>query len=73
MAKKGSGVVDIVNPGIEKFMETEEYYELCKKYDIVSTCYENEYFVDTPEQPVYFTETKDLKTKCSDGYCPCSS
>jgi len=72
MSKKGSGVVDIINPGIEKFMKTKEYYDLCKKYDIVSDCFENEHFEKSDKAPpAYSVETKSLKTKCSDGYCPC--
>jgi len=48
MSKLGSGVNDIVNPHIQKFMETEAYYDLCVKYDMVPTCYENEFFKDVP-------------------------
>jgi len=44
MAKKGSGVADIVNPGIRKFLLTKDYYDLCVKYDLTDLCYKNDFF-----------------------------
>lgn len=44
MAKKGTGVADIVNPGIRKFLQTKDYYDLCVKYNLVDLCYKNDYF-----------------------------
>jgi hypothetical protein len=44
MSRKGSGLSDIVNPCLADFMEQEEYYDLCRKYDLVEDCYENRYF-----------------------------
>jgi hypothetical protein len=33
ISKKGSGLNDILNPCIEKFMKTKEYYQICQKHD----------------------------------------
>lgn len=73
MSKRGSGVPEIVNPAMDEFMQTEEYYEICKKHDLVHVCYSNEYFpaADPPEAQPHDLATKDLQTTCSDGFCPC--
>ena len=74
-SKKGSGVPEIVNPGIRKFMKTKEYYDICKKYNLVQQCYSNEHFPSssdkkTPKQ-AWELPTNKIITKCTDGYCPC--
>lgn len=77
MSRKGSGLNDIVNPCIQEFMKTKEYYDICKDFDFVDHCYANDHF-DSHSGPAHpadahwFTPTKDLTTTCSDGYCPCS-
>lgn len=78
MSRKGSGLNDIVNPCIDEYMRTEEYYKLCKEFDsghMLSDCFENEFFKKDqdvhrvlaagggrPANYHWFTPTKDLKT-----------
>lgn len=68
-------------------MKTEEYYKICKEFDngsLFSDCFKNEFFPDykdtkrllaggSTDDHHWFTKTKDLKTECSDGYCPCDA
>lgn len=65
-------------------MKTKEYYELCKEYDggsLFSDCFKNEHFTEdkdvhrvlAEEGHHWFTHTNELKTTCSDGYCPCDA
>ena len=44
ISKKGSGLNEILNPCLDAFMETEEYYEICKDYGFEADCYPNEFF-----------------------------
>ena len=39
MTKRGSGVPEILNPLIERFIATKEYKELCAKWEFESACY----------------------------------
>jgi len=75
LAKKGSGVIELLNPCLEKFMKTRKYFEVCEKFDMLDTCYRNEFF--PPIEDVHIkdynkpTEEHD-KNDCSSGYCPCT-
>lgn len=73
MAKKGSGIVEKINPCIQAFMETEEYYDLCVKHDLVDSCYENSFFPKKEQgyEKEYNLETDEHKTDCDNGYCQC--
>merc|ERR1712048_1376182 len=74
MSKKGSGIPAIVNPCIEKFLATESYYEICKKHDVVSSCFRNQHFqTEEPPPKPWEIQAPNLKTTCADGYCPCPS
>jgi hypothetical protein len=44
MHKKGSGINEIINPLIDRFLRTEEYYNLCEKWNLTHSCYKNEFF-----------------------------
>jgi len=44
MSKIGSGLANIVNPGIRKFLKTKDYFDICVKYDLLDLCYPNEFF-----------------------------
>lgn len=44
ISKMGSGVKDIVDPCLEKFMKTKQYYNSCKKWGLLSSCHENDSF-----------------------------
>lgn len=41
LAKKGSGIAEIVNPCIQKFLKTKEYFDICEKHGFTSVCYKN--------------------------------
>mmetsp|Transcript_11137 Transcript_11137/g.20893 ORF Transcript_11137/g.20893 Transcript_11137/m.20893 type:complete len:259 (-) Transcript_11137:22-798(-) len=72
MARKGSGVVAKLNPCLAKFMETKGYYDICVKYDLVSSCYRNRFFTTTEEKTKKYNKaTDEHEGDCSDGYCPC--
>ena len=63
MSKRGSGLPDIVNPCIDKFVKTKEYYELCKKHKLTESCYPNDHFPKSDKKVVegpYTFKTKDL-------------
>lgn len=49
IAKKGAGVAPIVNPCIEAFVKTEEYYDICVTYDLVNDCFVNQRVL--PQRP----------------------
>ena len=81
MHKRGSGLSEIINPLIDRFLLTKEYFELCEKWGFTSTCYVNDYFpekyrggVDFNKNP-YFAPTADLPDQfnCSSGYCQCDA
>jgi hypothetical protein len=74
ISKKGSGLADLLNPCIQKFMKTEAYYDVCVKHDMVATCYKNEFFPDKEDKVKPYmkpTSEHDKSTGCTDGYCPC--
>lgn len=72
MAKKGNGIKEIIDPMMEKYMETKEYFELCQKYDFVTECWPNKHFSGGKAPHPWETPTKELKTSCKDGYCKCT-
>merc|ERR1719464_740437 len=77
MAKKGSGVAEAVNPCLQRFMETKEYYDMCVKHGVVDICFPNSYFPESNEETdheehPYFLETDEHTTGCEDGYCSCT-
>jgi ABC-type amino acid transport substrate-binding protein len=74
LAPKGSGLAELLNPCIQSFLKTKAYYDLCVKYDLVETCYTNEFFPPANEtlQP-YLLPTDEQSTGCHDGYCSCPS
>ena len=72
LTKKGSGVPELINSCLQRFMDTKDYYDLCVKYDFVSTCFPNSHFPTSTVVPQsYELATKQLTTTCADGYCPC--
>ena len=74
MSRKGSGLNDIINPCLQKFMDTKEYYDVCKKHDLVEACYKNKNFPDSSVSGTDYwnKKTSELTSTCSQGYCPCS-
>jgi len=73
LAKKGSGVVEAVNPCLTQFMQTQAYYDVCKKWDMEDSCYRNAFFpLTAKETPAYNQPTHEHVSGCDDGYCPCT-
>merc|ERR1719195_1740794 len=68
----GSGLASIINPCLQKLMQTKNYYEICQKHGLTQYCYPNYYFpsdnyVTNPwEKP-----TDQATSACSSGYCSC--
>lgn len=79
MSKKGSGIADLINPCIDKYMKTIQYKRLCDEHDISDYCYENQFFEVSEtdvlkEKGPYMLDTSEHEgTGCTDGYCTCSS
>lgn len=74
LARKGSGVAELVNPCIQKFLKTPEYKEICEKHGLVDICYPNEHFEAREDVALTWeTATNALTTACSDGYCQCNA
>eukprot|EP00927_Polykrikos_kofoidii_P074116 TRINITY_DN7007_c0_g1_i2.p1 TRINITY_DN7007_c0_g1~~TRINITY_DN7007_c0_g1_i2.p1 ORF type:complete len:349 (-),score=44.84 TRINITY_DN7007_c0_g1_i2:179-1225(-) len=72
MAKRGSGIAAKLNPCLQKFMETREYYDICVKYKLVDTCLPNSFFPSGERViAVYNKPTNELTGDCTTGYCPC--
>ena len=80
MARRGSGLMALLNPCIKKFLETSSYSELCAKYGVEADCYRNAHFPeevpaqeeeDSLQPRPWKTLTRELRTECADGYCPC--
>jgi len=75
MAKKGSGVVQKINPCIEKFMASEDYLEVCEKWGKTHECFPNDFFHDADSHVdvhPFDLPTDDHTSGCWDGYCPCT-
>ena len=73
ISKLGSGLASVLDPCIEKFLDEEEYYDLCVEYNVVDQCYLNKFFPDDESQstPPYLLPTNELATRCESGYCAC--
>jgi hypothetical protein len=72
LTKKGSGVAEKVNPCLARFMETEEYHDICVKYELTDSCYQNAFFTSGDlEKKEYNKPTDEHMSDCSNGYCPC--
>jgi len=73
MAKLGSGVVNKINPCLQRFMASKAYYDICASYDKVDECYPNAFF-PPPEfipKAEYNKKTNEHPGPCSTGYCAC--
>jgi len=73
ISKKGSGLASVLNPCLDKLMQTQTYYDICQKHGLTSSCYPNSYFpsanfVTNPWE----TSTDAATSACSSGYCSCS-
>ena len=74
MHKKGSGLTEILNPCLDRFLETQWYKDICKKYDMESSCINSSEGDDQSKNPWTYT-TSELHSAgygCEDGYCTCT-
>jgi len=73
VSKKGTGASTVLNPCIQKFLQTKKYYDICVKHNVVHDCFRNSYFPPlTSNPPVWAHQTNQVTTDCSTGYCKCS-
>merc|ERR1712232_948017 len=73
ISKKGSGLASVLNPCIEKVVQSAEYTTLCGTYPTL-TCIPNA-FSTTAAVDFHFDDPMDARTDtktCSDGYCTCA-
>jgi len=72
LSKKGTGVPEKVNPCLAKFMETQQYHDICVKHGLTDSCYPNEFFTKAEqEKKMYNIPTNEQTGDCSNGYCSC--
>jgi len=74
MSKKGSKLAHVLNPCIEKFIQTESYYKVCKYHGFTEECYQNKYFPSeesTRDVNYWELPTNKQTGGCSSGYCGC--
>lgn len=87
ISKKGSGLAEILDPCLERFQKTREFYDVCKTmhgsppHNQLSTCIPNEFILADPDyHPLspsttpYMFPTRELTgfQSCASGYCQCS-
>lgn len=85
MAPKGSSLNSCLDPLIGDFLTTEDYAELCRKYDSQGVqCFRNDYY-STGRGNLWSMDNKNRMEFCSDseneedcnscaaGYCPCEN
>lgn len=74
ISKKGSGLAEIVDPCLKRFMATEAYYNICSKHGLTGSCYANSYFPNSNSSiSPWDLPTNLATTTCAEGYCPCSA
>eukprot|EP00435_Cladocopium_sp_Y103_P075793 s11_g65.t1 len=67
MSKKGSGLAEILNPCIDKFIVTKDYYDICVKHGFDDSCFPNEFFPATEATDLVWEKpTDELTTTCAD-------
>jgi len=72
ISKKGSGLADMINPCIQKFMQTKEYYDVCVKHGMDASCYKNSFFpTKAAKVKPYMKPTNQHSPGCATGYCGC--
>jgi len=71
MTKKGSGVAEKVNPCLSRFMQTKEYYDVCKKHGFEDDCFRNQFWSGAAGETKQYNKPTTVQTDCSTGYCAC--
>jgi len=74
VSKKGSGLKDILDPCIERFLGTRMYYEICTNHSLTNDCFRNAHFpTATASASLPWTlATNAQSAGCADGYCSCA-
>jgi len=73
ISKRGSGLASVLNPCLDKLMQTQTYYDICQKHGLTSSCYPNSYFPSSNFATNPWETSTDVATSaCSSGYCSCS-
>jgi len=80
IAKKGSRVGELMKPCMAKSMETDAYYQMCKKHKKTHECFPNSHFSeedknvdrDVWDSPHSIRPHPDTPSTCSNGYCQCT-
>jgi len=76
ISKKGSGLNDILNPCIQKYMESAAYLDTCKKHALEASCYPNAHFPANPSnanKPWMKKTNEQPVGGCANGYCECAA
>jgi len=72
ISKRGSGLASIINPCLQKLMQTKNYYEICNKHGLTQYCYPNAFFPsDNYGTNPWEKPTDQATSACSSGYCSC--
>lgn len=71
ISKRGSGLADVLNPCIDKVVQTQAYRDVCKAYFDASSCIGTDESSTTIFYDVAMHERTDAYT-CADGYCTCA-
>ena len=69
ISKKGSGLPALLNPCIDKVVQTAEYRAICEKYFSPTSC------IGGTDEILFYDATMDTRTDaytCADGYCTCT-
>lgn len=69
ISKRGSGLKQVLDPCIQKVIETPEYRQVCEAYFEPTTC------VGGSGDPLFYDEPMNVKSDtktCADGYCTCA-
>ena len=85
MSKKGSGLNELLDPCLERFMQTQAFLDTCKinhhNHNQLQTCVPNARFADDPDyhdvdiahSPYMFpTSSMAGAHTCATGYCTCA-
>jgi len=74
ISKLGSGLKDILNPCIDRFLQTRMYYDICVNHSLTADCFTNSHFPSAgPSTLSSWVQPTNTQTgDCSNGYCSCS-
>jgi len=70
MAKKDSDTEETINSCLTQYLETEEYYKVCQRYEKEHECIRNDFFPADVVTQDWEKKTSE-QTSCDTGYCSC--